>query len=82
MGIEKDNYVHGAIYVLSLENVEDWTHAIAQPKPKPPSSGKKRGRSVNPFSEASIKAEFKGYGRWRVSAPVWRLSGSALCFGK
>lgn len=77
VGLEKEGYTHGAIYVLHVENVDDWTQAIIQPKPKASGGGKKKKKKVvNPFSGAAIRAEFKGYGRWRVR--THRILGDLL----
>lgn len=72
MGLEKEGYTRGAIYVLHLENVGDWTQAILQPRPSSASKKTKKGRAAaaNPFARASLRAEFKGYGRWRVRAHI------------
>lgn len=49
MGLEKEGYTRGAIYVLHLENVGDWTQAILQPRPSSASKKTKKGCSGQPF---------------------------------
>lgn len=67
LGIEKDGYVDGGVFVISLENVDNWVQAVTQPKAS--SGGKKnQPKPVDPFATASLKVEFKGHGRWRVCA--------------
>jgi hypothetical protein len=63
LSIEKVGYVNGAVFVISLANVDKWHQAVQEPTVR---STKKGPKPVDPFSTASLKAEFKGYGRWRV----------------
>jgi hypothetical protein len=63
LSIEKVGYVNGAVFVISLANVDNWDQAVKQPIVQ---RAKKGPKPVDPFSTASLKAEFKGYGRWRV----------------
>jgi hypothetical protein len=62
--VEKQGYAEGAIFVLGLDKVPDWAQAIIQP---PQSNKRSRaGQRRDPFSSATLKAQFKGYGRWKV----------------
>jgi hypothetical protein len=58
--LEKEGYAEGAIFVLSLDKVPDWAQAIMQPKRS------RAGQRQDPFSSATLKAQYKGYGRWKV----------------
>jgi hypothetical protein len=69
VSIEKDGFVEGAIFVLSLDNVDNWTDAIIQPKAHHKHKSKaERRQPPSPFSSVTVKAQFKGYGPWRVSS--------------
>jgi hypothetical protein len=62
--VEKEGYAEGAIFVLSLDNVDDWARAIMQPLQANKRS--RAGQRQDPFSAATLKAQYQGYGRWKV----------------
>lgn len=61
--MEKEGYADGAIFVLSLDNVTDWAQALMQP---PSAKRSWTGQRQDPFSATTLKAQYKGYGRWKV----------------
>jgi hypothetical protein len=61
--VEKEGFTEGAVYVLSLEGVHDWTHAITQPRIATQGQG---SGQADPFANTRLKVQFKGYGRWKV----------------
>lgn len=65
LGLEKGGFVQGGIFVLKLHGVPQWAQAVTEPLDTS-EAGKPQRRGKNPFASVSIKAEFKGYGGWRV----------------
>lgn len=68
LGIERAGFVEGSIFVLKLQNVPEWGHALTEPLHTRAKGRKERRSKRDPFASASIKAEYKGFGSWRVRA--------------
>jgi hypothetical protein len=77
VGIEKQGYVQGGIFVIS-PTMEDWMEALDQPLPTQEHVTTASGRlartkrvatdgNTRAFTGLKLKAEYKGYGPWRVS---------------
>lgn len=67
MGIEKDGYTQGALFVLTPLR-EDWVDVLGRPIPPRPTRGSRgQGQPADPFDAFQLRAEYKGYGSWRVS---------------
>lgn len=71
LSIESTGFVEGAVWVLRLVNVQDWPVAITAPTPttarQTRSAAIAGGAAPDPFTNSALKAEYKGYKRWRVS---------------
>jgi hypothetical protein len=78
VGIEKQGYVQGGIFVLSPTMEKDWMEALGQPLPTQEHVMTASGRlartkrvatdgNTRAFTGLKLKAEYKGYGPWRVS---------------
>lgn len=65
-GIEKAGFFEGAIFVLSLGGVADWTTALEQPKSTASRRTRSTAAAADPFDHVTVKALYKGFKPWRV----------------
>lgn len=74
MGIERDGCVEGAIFVLSPTNL-DWIEYLSKPALQTTGTRGRKGPPAHVGSDhlrdVTMRADFKGYGRWRVRAPAY-----------
>jgi hypothetical protein len=81
IGIEKHGFIEGAIFVLNLPN-SSWVEAISKPVSSNAAqshrSSSRRREGPVPASDlmasGDVHAEYRGYGRWRVSGERCFLS--------
>jgi hypothetical protein len=87
VGIEDEGFVEGAVFVLT-PSVSDWMDVLSRPVPgtdtvrRSVSLRRKPEREVDPFSDLTLKASYKGYGPWRVSDSTHYKQWCLLGYGK
>jgi hypothetical protein len=84
MGIERNGCVEGAIFVLSPTNL-DWIEYLSKPALQTTETSARKGSRANVgddhLRDVMMRADFKGYGRWRVRALAYLSKVSSLRCG-